>query len=251
MREKLRNTVITEVCNLFTVHSPKGRHVKINNRYCYGLSFCIEGQITYRHNGREYVSKPGYAVILPEGQTYTLTGDEEGVFPVINFHCLEPLCETHAVIPLTQEQSCLGDYEEMLRCALTQNNRLRLIGLLYRILDRITSSESGTLTPALDYIEAHYDDPTLTNAQLAQQCCFSEVYFRRLFLEQFGVTPKQYVIEFRINRARQLLEGGDMKINAVSRMCGFSNSYHFSRAFKQHVGVTPTEYMLENRTPRL
>ena len=251
MKEKLNRIVITEVCDLFTVHSPKGRCVEIPNRSTYGLSFCLSGQITYHHNGTQYVSVPGYAVILPQGQTYRLTGDRDGLFPVINFRCLEPLCSTHAVIPLAHEQSCLRDYEKMLQCALTQNNRLRLIELFYRILDHIAAPESEVLRPAVDYVERHYGDPALTNAELARQCCFSEVYFRRLFLEQYGVTPRQYIIAFRINRAKQLLARGDMKIQAVSGLCGFSNAYHFSRAFKQHVGVTPTEYMLENRVPRL
>ena len=81
----LSNITITDIKEIFTVFSPKGRFVKIENRKCFGLSFCIDGQITYTHNGNKIISDKNYAVILPEGQTYTLYGDKTGSFPVINF----------------------------------------------------------------------------------------------------------------------------------------------------------------------
>ncbi len=76
---------VTEIMNTITVFSQKGRNEQMYNRLYYGLSFCLNGQITYLQNGKEFVSAPGYAVILPKGQSYTIRGNKDGVFPRYQF----------------------------------------------------------------------------------------------------------------------------------------------------------------------
>ena len=90
----LENITITDITETFTVFSPKGRFEKINDRKTYGLSVCNDGQTTYIHNGTKTISDKNHAVILPQGQSYTLYGNKTGIFPVINFTCTELLCDT-------------------------------------------------------------------------------------------------------------------------------------------------------------
>ena len=56
---------------------------------------------------------------------------------------------------------------------------------------------------------------------------------RKIFTEEYKLSPKQYLTEVRINKAKQLLTDGFLKINAVAAQCGFTNQYHFSRIFKE------------------
>ena len=100
--------------------------------------------------------------------------------------------------------------------------------------------------PAIKYLENNYQNPNLTNAELAKQCRISEVYFRRIFTSCYNMTPRQFLIDIRINKAKQLLSEGTLKINAVAVKCGFSNQYHFCHVFKEKTGLTPTEYMKQN-----
>ena len=95
-------------------------------------------------------------------------------------------------------------------------------------------------------IKSSYSDPALTNESLASECKISEVYFRKLFKEHFGISPKQYVIDVRLERARQLLTEGSVSLAQISEACGFTNQYHFSRIFKERVGLTPSEYRKKN-----
>ena len=75
-----KKIIITDVPEVFSVKSPKGRVEKINKRKTYGLSFCERGQITYTHNGVECVSDNKHIVILPQNQSYLLNGDKTGLF---------------------------------------------------------------------------------------------------------------------------------------------------------------------------
>ena len=241
--------VLTEIREIITVYSPKGKTVHVCNRPTYGVSFCEEGQITYYHKGKEYVSEPGVAILLPKGEDYTLVGKKKGNFPVINFEANGFSCDCHKLIPLQEQEPFIKDFKRMQALSLFPGNRMKIMGIFYQMADRLLrqqKKETGTLAPALSYLEKHYSDSTLTNEILAQRCGISEVYFRKLFTEQLGVSPKQYVLDARITRAKQLLAEGKMKILAVAEASGFSNPYHFSRVFREKTGMPPTEYMREN-----
>ena len=72
----------------------------MTNRQSYGLSLCISGQITYTMNGENYISDQNKAVLLPKGGTYSLHGDKEGFFPVVNFKCENFNCDEIVVVSL-------------------------------------------------------------------------------------------------------------------------------------------------------
>lgn len=250
MINALNEITVTDITDIITFSSEKGRFKEINKREHYGLSFCTEGQITYTHNGKKYISDKSHAIILPKNQDYTLYGDKKGFFPVINFECTDFLCDEMLIFPVLNPDSYIKDYERMKALSIFKNNRTKIISIFYSIIHRLTSSvdtDSGILSPALKYLEDNYNDANITNALLSQKCDISEVYFRKLFLSRFKTTPKQYIIDIRIDRAKQLLTDGMLKINVIAENCGFSNPYHFCRVFKEKTGLTPTEYMKQNR----
>ena len=242
--------IVTDITDIVSVHSPKGRFVKMQDRKTYGISFCAEGQITYTHNGREFVSDPEHAILLPKGSTYNIRGDKTGVFPVINFECANFESDTFITFPIKNASALLFNFEQMAHNSLRDGNRAKMMSLFYNIIHILSYSEntsSRTLLPAIKFLEENFASPDLTNKILAEKCKISEVYFRKLFLQNFGVTAKQYIIDIRINNAMKLLQGAYLSIGNISEKCGFSNPYHFSRIFKAKTGFTPTEYMNRNK----
>lgn len=225
----------------------------MKNRATYGLSFCVDGQITYTHNGTEYISDPNHAVILPKGQSYTLYGDKNGFFPLINFDCIGDLCDSFVVIPIEDSKFFINDYERIKALSLFEGNNAKILSIFYGIIDRLASHSAvgSTLMPAISYIEKNYNNPGLSNNELARECRISEVYLRKLFVQQLKITPRQFIIDIRIQKAKQLLSEGALKINAVSDRCGFSNPYHFCRIFKDKTGLTPTDYAKQNRVYKI
>lgn len=73
-------------------------------------------------------------------------------------------------------------------------------------------------------------------------CFISEVYFRRLFKKQFGMTPIEYRNQLRLNRARQHLEYSEISIQEISNILGYATVSHFIKAFKDLFGVSPLSY---------
>jgi len=243
----LENITVTEIISAVTVYSKKGRLDEIKNRAHYGLSLCIDGQITYSQGGRETVSDKGSVIILPKGETYLVKRNKTGFFPVINFECAETLCDEVTAIPINDTDELIADYERLKSSLCFDGNRAKVFsvfyGMLYKIGREVIPRE---LAPAIRMIKSSYSDPALTNESLASECKISEVYFRKLFKEHFGISPKQYVIDVRLQRARQLLTEGSISLAQISESCGFTNQYHFSRIFKERVGLTPSEYRKKN-----
>ena len=104
------------------------------------------------------------------------------------------------------------------------------------------------LYPATKYIEENIFNPDLSNAILTKQARISEVYLRKLFLSQYNTTPKQYILNIRINKAKQLLTDTPFTITAISEECGFKSLYHYCRIFKAKTGLTTTQYAKLNKT---
>lgn len=245
----LNKITVTDIKELFTVSSPRGRKEEIRNRKSYGLSFCAEGKITYEIGGKQAVSDEKHAVILPKGRSYSLYGNKSGIFPVINFDCKDFLCDEVISLPIQSSDTYIKDFEKMKALSLFEENRAKMMSVFYGILHRLSTESTvhNVILPAIKYIERNYQNPKLSNAELAEKCSISEVYFRKIFTETYKTTPKQFIVDIRINKAKQLLSDGFIKVGAVAGLCGFSNQYHFCRLFKEKTGLTPTEYAKQNR----
>jgi AraC family transcriptional regulator len=99
----------------------------------------------------------------------------------------------------------------------------------------------SSLHQAIAYIHAHLaDDVSL--AAIATHLNISQYYFIRLFKQSTGLTPYQYVLQQRIERAKQLLRQGNRAIADVALECGFTNQSNFTRAFRRATGMTPKAY---------
>ena len=244
------NIVVTDIQPPVVVHSVKGKNMEMTNRPQWGLSLCRSGQITYTMDGKQYVSTEGAAVLLPQGSCYSLSRDQSGFFPLINFSCAHLAWDRIHVFPLENPEACLKQFDRMKSLSLSGENRLKLFSAFYQLLDTIggpATNKNDLLFPAIACIEENLADPTLNNTQLAKQAGISEVYLRKLFLTHYSITPKQYILEARIQRAKQLLSDPGYSVAQVVEQCGFSCVYHFCRTFRQRCGCTPGSYARENQ----
>ena len=94
---------------------------------------------------------------------------------------------------------------------------------------------------AKNFIDTNYDRGiTVTDA--ASYVFLSQGYFTRAFVHEMGMSPMNYLMKKRIERACSLLENNEIKVSAISLQSGFSSPQRFNVAFRKLMGMTPMEY---------
>lgn len=145
---------------------------------------------------------------------------------------------------------------EKLTLAASQNQGADLLlkSLLYEFLSvliqMVQKSESSIpaskkqdayIVQSLEFIHAHYHEP-ITIRQLAAHLGLDRKYISVLFKESLGIPPQQYLVQYRIEKACELLQKRQYSIGEVARSVGYQDSLLFSKMFKKHRGVAPKYY---------
>jgi AraC-like DNA-binding protein len=94
----------------------------------------------------------------------------------------------------------------------------------------------------LEYIHSNYYKK-ITIAELAARQNICAAHFCRLFKQMVNRTPIDYINNYRIRKAAQLLEEGDQKITFIAMEVGFENPSYFINVFKHYLKVTPSQYL--------
>ncbi len=76
--------------------------------------------------------------------------------------------------------------------------------------------------------------------KMAQRTSLCREHFSRLFFKEKGMSPQEFIIRSRLERATQLLHHSDCSISEVASACGYQSVYFFSRQFKQRFGISPS-----------
>jgi AraC family transcriptional regulator len=94
----------------------------------------------------------------------------------------------------------------------------------------------------------HYIDESLDQnirlADLAQLAKMSQSHFSRLFKQSTGLSPHQYLLQQRVERAKQLLKKTNKSLLEIALICGFDSHSHFTRQFKKLTGITPRSFRI-------
>ena len=229
----------------------------------YVLYFCLEGRGEYQFRDTHCAIGPGEGFLVPPGEVVSIRADQKEPWKLIwvgftGCRAAEFLgrCglgkENRAVrcdVP-EQLERCV---QEMVRCEmLGRGHEFLLLGELYRFLGWIARSfegqgrrsrEAGTeyVERAADYIRSHFQED-LTVSKLALYVGLNRSYLTTVFQHTLHVTPQQFLMRFRMERASQLLLEGTLSVGEVARSCGYPDPLTFSKAFKRTLGVTPSQY---------
>ena len=132
---------------------------------------------------------------------------------------------------------------------------LHLIGHLYLFLDYLTRSAATSqsqnkrknnsshyyISESIKFIELNYQKD-ITVEDIAENCGLNRNYFGKKFKEEFGKTPQEFLMRFRMTKATELLEHSQLSIGEISCAVGYNDQLHFSRAFKNTYGISPRQW---------
>ena len=91
----------------------------------------------------------------------------------------------------------------------------RCIGYFYQILAECSKQYASEKTSeskirlSVDYINANFTNPSITIKEIAAKSFMSEVYFRKIFKEEYGTSPQKHIMNLRVQKAAELIETGD------------------------------------------
>lgn len=112
-----------------------------------------------------------------------------------------------------------------------------------RVVKPLHESDIAQLNAVLSYIDEHLDDD-IRLAQLAAIAHVSPAYFSTLFKRFNGLTPVEFIVHKRIQRAIEYIRTTDKNLTEIATLCGFNNSTNFYKAFRKVTGRTPISYRL-------
>lgn len=97
------------------------------------------------------------------------------------------------------------------------------------------------MTRAVEYIKENYNQ-NLSVEKIANMLGIERSYLSRLFKTYKNKSTQNYIIDYRIQRAKKMFEEEDLNVSQVCTAVGYTNIYCFSRIFKSRVGMSPKEY---------
>ena len=139
------------------------------------------------------------------------------------------------------------DYENEARFHITR--ALRLLNENIKVNQKINSHDEiiyKRIKKVLRYIDDNLSEE-LNNDKLSELIAVSESVLLKSFKQTIGLSPMQYVLKQRIDRARYLIITTDKKISDIASECGFNDMSYFSKIFKRYFKVSPTEYKIERQ----
>ena len=146
---------------------------------------------------------------------------------------------------ILREQSRQEEWSKYLNYLLIMELFILISRALKRDWEQNSRSRSVKLKELLqiskEYIDNNYSSD-ITLSDLANYIFLSESYFAHTFRDEFGISPKRYLLEVRINMAKDILANTDQKINDVAKEVGFSSQQRFNDIFKKYEKATPLKY---------
>ena len=111
------------------------------------------------------------------------------------------------------------------------------------IQNYVSKSQNSKIHNSVEYLLKNYKKSDLSIKEIADKSFMSEVYFRKLFKEEYGISPQKYIIDLRIQNAAGLISAGYYSLKEVAYMSGYNDYKYFSVEFKKTTGVSPSKYV--------
>lgn len=222
--------------------------------------YFLSGRCQITVEGRAYTVSAGDWFFIPAGVRHSYTQlPGEGYekhwihFDLYPNDSLPRLLQLPAMIHTDPTDVCCELFEKLTAANASRSltDRLRakvyLLALIARYVELshtadlpVLSEDDRRINQILTYIHKHLSEP-LNNQQLAALCHLHPNHFIRFFSGKTGQSPANYVMQCRMELARQLLIQTDAPISRIAEQVGFPDQSHFARLFRNFYAITPSQ----------
>jgi AraC family transcriptional regulator len=225
----------------------------------YLLMYVKEGEGTIWYNGKSFTAKSNDVVLLNchRPHKYETKGWE-----TIWFHfdgnvsseyfqllytksgCIIPLGNSNIILKYLNRimdtfKSCKILNEPLVSCYIQRMlTELILLSSDYKKDDKETSNP---ILSAINFIHENYKNKINLN-DICRIACISPYHFSRIFKNETGYSPYEYIIMIRLNHAKNLLKTTSLRIKEIAVETGFNSESNFVTCFKGHMDITPSEF---------
>ena len=238
-------------------------HVANDGSLSHWILVCFRSGIAhYRINGRKYQISAGNVLFLRPGDVYTGTTDTESLCSFISCGFLleanDPdsaaiLSNLPSIFRCSRSSHMEQCFSELIRIrALPQTGSLikfrsLILDILWLLMDdekrrSMHSTHYQTIADIIETMRCHYER-TYSLTELCEMASLSSSHFRTLFKQMTGCTAKQYQIQLKIEKAKDLIVSHTCNVAQAADAVGFTDPYYFSRVFRQLTGKSPSEYL--------
>lgn len=226
-----------------------------NKRYAkprpfHALSFRVYGDTEFDHNGTIHHVSGGDVAYVPKDYGYMQTHKDEHLY-VVHFEMTDDDGEDYFSITPRDTVSIRKLFEKIHKIWNEKQigYQFAATSVFYKLLEELQKevlaegvlSSSAKMKKVLEYINANYNDPTLSVGQLAEMYGTSDTYFRREFKRLFDDTPLNYINNTRLRFAEELLHTGYYSVSEVAYKVGFQDPKYFSRFVRKMKNVPPSK----------
>ena len=217
------------------------------------LIFHYSGQNTVYFDDLVMEESANTIRFLPKGvaKRYEVVRKERGECIFVCFCTDRPVSDCAFCIEASQNEKLGGLFKKLFTTWVGKNSGyyFESVSILYKIFAELQNDNYVPqrhylkIKPAVDMIHERFLYEDIQIEKLSSLCGVGESYFQRLFKEKFGMPPKKYIIQLKINHACELLRLERYSVTQISEICNFSDVYFFSRQFKERMGITPTQFI--------
>ena len=228
----------------------------VKSRHSDAFVYVISGSCTYRFNDKtEFIATAGDVFYLPYQSIYTMyihTDDYKFIF--CDFEFAEPAARRSALYSHQDLKNVDILFFKLLNRYRSKNTYIECMSILYSIYGLLQQdtqksylgkNKEWNMIEARRYIDENFNLPEFSISLLAEKTEMSEVYLRKLFRAQYGISPSKYLISVRLKNAKSLMKYPFLTLEECALQSGFSSLQYFCRLFKKETGISPGKYRNE------
>ena len=230
------------IMGVIKVDHEKG-YFEVEGRPYAALSYRVSGVGFFESEGERICSCAGDLLYVPAGSAYNVEYSGGEMIVVHFFDCSYNVLENITVLDKQRLKEIFIKLYILWEEKHAQNAvKARLFDLFQDLADgKYGIVIDDVVAKASEYINENISNPEFSICELCTLLHVSGATLRRKFEKSYGLSPKEYLIKQRMNKAFYQLASGNYSVREVCADCGFDDDKYFSRIIKAHFGKTPSQ----------